>query len=340
MVAVDIIGFGPIGRETATRLVNSTKPRFKVSLISDSSATVYTKDRSEVLDIVRWKSNGRKLMEWDAKKGLGIHSGSAVNEIIRCSGSPIVVDVTNSDYSKDKEARSRALAILESGKHLVTASKVALSNHYYEIFSLARKRDLMIGFSATILGARNAVSIVKNIDEGEVFYASAVLNSSTTLILSKLEENPKLTFEQACESASKTGVLESDWSIDLDGIDAAAKTAIFGNVLFPDQKLSIRDVSTQGIRDKRGLALINMARKMSGDQKRVRLVAELNRGKKPRVSPQILSPDSPLAVEGRYNAVFLKTRNFGEISVRNKGGGVRLTASALFSDLKRVCQEI
>jgi homoserine dehydrogenase len=46
--------------------------------------------------------------------------------------------------------------------------------------------------------------------------------------------------------------------------------------------------------------------------------------------------DSPLAVKGRYNVVVFKTKTLGDISVRNLGGGVSLTASVIISDLKKI----
>ena len=92
-----------------------------------------------------------------------------------------------------------------------------------------------------------------------------------------LEEDQYLSFDDACKKAAETGVLESDWSIDLDGIDAAAKTAILGNVLFPESSFSLGDVAIHGIRDAKAKVLIadNRAR----PDTRVRLVAEITQNK-------------------------------------------------------------
>ena len=167
--------------------------------------------------------------------------------------------------------------------------------------------------------------------------ASAVLNASTTLILSMLEENSSLSFEEACQKASESGVLESVWSIDLDGIDAAAKTAILANVLFPKSKASLKTVETTGIRDEKARELIESGRSSSSSNlsEKIRLVSEITK-REASVGAKKIPSDSPLAVKGRFSVVSLNTKILGEISVRNLGGGVPLTASVIISDLKRI----
>ncbi|MGA2875272.1 MAG: hypothetical protein ABSE82_07005 [Nitrososphaerales archaeon] len=319
---VDIVGFGPIGRELAKRLVSEKelKSKFTIVSISDSSSRVYPRNATEVLKAVESKSVGHKLSQVNfGKRAL--------------KDSSIFIDLTSSNYKKAAEAKNRAISALSDGKHFVSASKVALSNSFSEIFSFAKERELEIGFGATICGGRHAISVAKNIENGEIKSVYAILNASTTLILSMLEEDQYLSFDDACKKAAETGVLESDWSIDLDGIDAAAKTAILGNVLFPESSFSLSDVAIRGIRDAKAKVLIadNRAR----PDTRVRLVAEITQNKI-SVEPKVVPANSPLAVKGRFNVVLFSTKTLGEISVRNLGGGVGLTASVVISDLKRI----
>lgn len=321
---VEILGFGPIGRRLAQVIATDPalqKMGFSVHSVSDSTAKIFPKGRSDLSEIIKWKEMGRKLS--DLKQ----------NPSPPGSEAEIAVDVTNSDYSKPEEARARALGALNSGKHLVVASKVALSNYFQEITLRAKKKNLEIGYGASICGGRYAITIAKSIDANEVTAAAAVLNASTTLILSSIEDDASLTFDQACKKASSEGVLESDWSIDLDGVDAAAKTAILSNVLFPKSKTSLKNMKISGIRDEHAKGLISSRRKPSSEK--VRLVSRLDPSGA-SVKAEILQSDSPLAVQGRFNAVLLETRSLGDISTRNLGGGVELTCSVLVSDLKRI----
>ena len=242
------------------------------------------------------------------------------------------MDVTNSDYSKALDARARALQAIDSGKHFVSANKVALANYFHELFERARRRDVEIGFRATIAGGRYAISIIRGIDPSEVQSVSALLNTSTTLILSSLETDPTMTLDQACKKAAEAGILESDWSIDLDGVDAAAKTAILSNVIFPKTKMSIKDVKRSGIRGEKAKKIIELGR--TSTQERIRLVAEMN-SDGASVAPKAVEIDSPLAISGRYNVVLLRTKTLGDISTRNLGGGVELTASVIISDSEK-----
>ena len=317
----DIVGFGPIGRELAKRIASEKElvSRFLVVSISDSSGTVFPKKQTDVMKAVDWKSSGRKLSELDFGK--------------QRRESSIFVDLTNSDYNRAQEARKRALYALRSGKHFVAASKVVLSNYFDEIFSMARRRKLEKGYGATICGGRHAISVAGNIEPVEMLSANAVLNASTTLILSTLEQDQNITFESACQKAAETGVLESDWGIDLDGIDAAAKAAILGNVLFPKSRFSISNVIRRGVRDEEAKELINMNR--ANPATRTRLVAEITK-EKISVAPKSLPSDSALAVSGRFNAVQFETMTLGQISVRNLGGGVALTTAVVLLDLKRI----
>jgi homoserine dehydrogenase len=319
---VDIVGFGPIGRELATRLVSEKElnSNFSVVSIADSSSQVYPRSSFEVLRAVKSKCSGHKLSELKFGKSPSKEAS-------------ILIDLTNSDYNKLQEAKKRAISTLRAGKHFVTANKVALSNCFSEIFSFAKKTKLEIGFGATICGGRHAISVARNLPTGEILCVRAVLNASTTLILSMLEENHVLSFEEACTKAAETGVLESDWAIDLDGIDAAAKTAILANVLYPQSEFSLKDVAIRGVRDETSRQMIQENRTSSDT--RVRLVSEIT-SERISVEPRALSMDSPLAVKGRFNVVQFDTKTLGEISIRNLGGGVELTASVIISDLKRI----
>ena len=325
-LGIDIIGFGAIGRELAKKVVldEELNKSFSISSITDSSGTVYPRTPADVLKAVEWKASapGNRLDASGVEKKSG-------------RDAQIAVDVTISDYKKADEAKKRAIEILDSGEHFVSANKVALAYFYPEIFEHARKKELLVGYGATICGGVHAISVAKKISKGEIQSAGAVLNSSTTMILSMLEDDHSLTIDDACKKAAETGVLEKDWSIDLDGFDAGAKSTILANVLFPESRYSLGDVAMRGIRDDKAQAVIRFVTKKEGSDERVRLISQITR-EGISVEPRTVRKDSPLAVSGRFNAVLFNTKTLGEISVRNLGAGVELTASVIISDLKNI----
>lgn len=325
-LGVDIIGFGAIGRELAKRIATDEDLRksFVVSSIMDSSGSVYPKSQADVVKAVESKAAGKKL------------DSSGVEKKPSKIAAQIAVDLTTSDYKKPDEAKKRATDILDSGRHFVSANKVALAYYYSEIFELARKKRVSVGYGATICGGVHAISVARRIAGGEIQSAGAVLNASTTMILSMLEDDSSLSFDAACKKAAETGVLEKDWSIDLDGIDAGAKSAILANVIFPDSSYSLADVAIRGIRDDKAQAVIKyISQKKKDAGEKVRLVSEITR-ESISVEPRTVPKESPLAVPGRFNVVLFNTKTLGEISIRNYGAGVDLTASVIISDLKNI----
>ena len=311
-------------------------PRFSVASIADSSAVLYPKDNAQVFDVAKWKAGSRenKLAEFPSAK---VGAKGDLLQGIQFSHSSIVVDATNSDYTKHYEAKGRADLALNSGKHYVTANKVALAFHYGEIFDLAKRKGLQIGYGATNISARHAIIIAQSMGKEELTRVQALLNSATTVVLSSLEQDPALSFEQAIEIARKDGILESDPSIDLDGWDAAAKTAILSNAIFPERRITINDVSRTGIREEKAEKLIETARKDPTKNSKVREVSEITR-EKALVEPRLIEASSALAVAGHSGVVSLSSQVSGEIVIKSTfpSSGIALTSSILLSDINRI----
>jgi homoserine dehydrogenase len=128
------------------------------------------------------------------------------------------------------------------------------------------------------------------------------------------------------------GIAEADPSLDVDGWDAAAKTAALANVLL-GANITPKDVDRQGI----GPATGPLARDARAAGRRLKLVARADRdGRRitARVAPEELRGDDLLAgLEGQQNALILKTDVLEEIAIVQRSGSLTQTAYALLSDL-------
>src|SRR5204863_7398610 len=71
-----------------------------------------------------------------------------------------------------------------------------------------------------------------------------VVNSTTNFILTAMEQGQP--FAEALAEMQGMGIAEADASLDVDGWDAAAKTAALANVLM-GASMTPRDVERQGI---------------------------------------------------------------------------------------------
>ena len=164
-----------------------------------------------------------------------------------------------------------------------------------------------------------------------------VINTTCNFILSELERG--VEFERALADMQARGIAEADPTLDVDGWDAAAKTAALVNVLM-GSVITPHHVARTGIRDVTGADV----REAVGRNKRIRLVASASRqgGKlKARVEPEVLDLHDPLAgVDDLSNALYLTTDLLGEVGIVQRSGNLTQTAYALLSDLSRISQRL
>src|SRR5262249_16222957 len=84
-----------------------------------------------------------------------------------------------------------------------------------------------------------------------------ILNSTTNVVLSEMENG--LSFDEALKKAQALGVAETDATHDIDGWDAAVKTAALITVLM-DVPVKIEEIQREGIRDLTAAAVRNARR--------------------------------------------------------------------------------
>ncbi len=143
------------------------------------------------------------------------------------------------------------------------------------------------------------------------------------------------SFDEALAEMQRAGVAEADPWLDVDGWDAAAKTAALVNVLM-DGDLTPQGVERTGI----GRGLEGEVRAAAAAGERLRLVAAAGRrgdAIEARVAPVRLPASDPLAMlRGQANALVLRTDLLGEVAITELDGGLTQTAYALLSDLVEV----
>jgi homoserine dehydrogenase len=160
-----------------------------------------------------------------------------------------------------------------------------------------------------------------------------VINTTSNFVLSALERGQP--FDDAVREMQDRGIAEADPSLDLEGWDAAAKTAALVNVLM-DGTMTPHQVTRTGISDVRA-ADVQEARSRG---RRIRLVAAARREGDAviaRVEPELLSADDPLAgLADTANAIYLTTDLLGEVGIVQREGNLTQTAYALLSDISRI----
>jgi homoserine dehydrogenase len=227
-------------------------------------------------------------------------------------------------------------AALQRGMHIITANKSAPAFAYQELMALAKAQEQAFLFEGAVLDGLPIFSLAQRTLPGtEIVGFRGILNSTTNFILTAMEEG--LSLEDALRQAQALGISEKDPDYDLDGWDAAAKTAILVNALLGGN-ITPHEVARTGIRQLTTRTVIEAARQ----GRRFKLLAEgqWREGElTARVNPRMLALNDPLAhVAGSSAALTLITDTLGEITIHLNNGEVPQTAYALFSDLVTVIQ--
>ena len=253
-------------------------------------------------------------------------------------GRLVVVETTTLDIEKGEPATSHVLAALAGGAHVVTANKGPAAFAYRRLARAAEKARRRFLFEGAVMDGVPIFNLVRRtLPAVQVLGFRGVVNSTTNFIITALEQGRR--FGDALAEMQARGIAEADASLDVDGWDAAAKTAALANVLL-GANITPRHVERHGINTDTGL----QARNAHDAGRRLKLVARAERDGprvRARVSPEELPGDDLLAgVEGQQNALILQTDLLEEIAIVQRGGSLTQTAYALLSDLISIAEDV
>jgi homoserine dehydrogenase len=253
-------------------------------------------------------------------------------------GRLICLETTVLDIDRGEPAVAHVRAALEGQAHVVTANKGPAAFAFHELEALAESVARDFFFEGAVMDGVPVFNLVRETMPAiSIEGFRGVINTTCNYILSELERGAE--FAGALAEMQSRGIAEADPVLDIDGWDAAAKTAalvnaLMGSVITPHhvQRSGIRDVTGADVRDA-------VAR-----NRRVRLVASASRqgGKvRARVEPELLDGQDPLAgLVDLNNALYLTTDLLGEVGIVQRGGSLTQTAYALLSDVSRISQRL
>jgi homoserine dehydrogenase len=222
-------------------------------------------------------------------------------------------------------------AALQAGCHVVTANKGPTAFAYEELSAVAADRGRSFLFEGAVMDGVPIFNLVREtLPAVEIRGFRGIVNTTTQHVLFALERGEELG--GALQRMQAEGIAEADPALDVDGWDAAAKTAALANVLM-DADLTPHAVERAGLDGTTGKA----ARDALATGRRLRLVVAAGRegaGVRASVRPTLLDGGDLLAaLPDRGNALILSTDLLGDIAVCQLGGDVTQTAYALLSDL-------
>ena len=244
----------------------------------------------------------------------------------------VVVETTTLDIESGEPAISHVMAAIAAGCHVVTANKGPVAFAYEELSESARGAGVRFLFEGAVMDGIPIFNLVREtLPAVHVIGFEGVINTTTNHILTAMEDGRD--FAAALAQMQAEGIAEADASLDVDGWDAAAKTAALANVLL-GARTTPRDVARTGI----SAAMGERARAAKANGRRLKVVASARRDDSDRVVSEVAARELPanhlLAnLAGDANALILETDLLNRLAICQLSGNLTQTAYALLSDL-------
>ena len=253
-------------------------------------------------------------------------------EMLESIEADVLIETTASNYKDAEPGMTHITTAMKKGMHVISVNKGPLALAFPSLMELAVYNQVMFKFSGTVGGGTPILDYAKDSLRGERITSFAgILNGTTNYILSNMAAG--LSFDEALKDAKNKGYVEADESLDLDGLDAAAKLVILANWIM-DMKVTMPDIKCEGIR-KVTTADIKKADK---NDSAVKLIASCN--KELVVGPKEVPKEDPLCVNGTLNAIAFTSEHSGTQTIIGKGAGGIETASSILRDLLDIRQDI
>ncbi len=256
---------------------------------------------------------------------------SSIEEFLDRAKADAAVELTTLNPATGEPAISHIRAAFSRRMHVVTANKGPIAHCYAALAAEAEKAGVEFRFESTVMDGAPVFNLVRRTLPGcKVRGFTGVLNSTTNVVIETLRSGR--TLAEGIEEARRLGITEADATYDIDGWDAAAKTAALANVLLNAQ-VSPLDV------DRRGIGRLTPERllDLKAQGKTIRLVSRgrvSRAGLKLRVRAEVIDDTDVLAsARATSSLLLLDTDLMGTIGMLEIAPGVEQTAYGVFSDL-------
>jgi homoserine dehydrogenase len=282
-------------------------------------------------------SSGQAL---SAKSQESDHELSNVRAWLAAAQADVLFEATSLNVETGQPAIDHIRAALDHGAHAITANKGPIVHAYRELRDLAAARGKKFLFESTVMDGVPVFSFFDQLPTVHVQGFHGILNSTTNVILGEMEEG--VTLDEALKKAQALGVAETDATHDIDGWDAAVKTAALITVLM-DIPVRLADIEREGIRDLTPQALRN-ARRDGWPFKLVcraqRVGQGANAGVEATVAPEKVLATSPMGkITGTSSYLHFETDIFPGLAITEENPGLYATAYGMLADFVRAVRD-
>lgn len=239
----------------------------------------------------------------------------------------VVIELIN-----DSEAAFHIVSkALKKGKHVVSANKKLIAEHFQTLLDLANENGVSFLYEASVGGS---IPIIRNLEEyynnDSLSAVQGIVNGTTNYILTQANEG--IAYAPALKKAQELGFAEIDPTLDVDGFDAKYKLVLlikhaFGLIVKPEEvkNIGIRQIKPEDVQyaSEKGFRIKLFAHAKKIENKVVGFVA-----------PHFVKADHfAYQVNNEFNAVVVEALFSDKQLFIGKGAGSYPTASAVLSDV-------
>ncbi len=340
-IRICMVGFGNAGRAFCRMLLYKSEELESTYGYEPVVTAICTKTKGILLNT--GGLNLQQAIEEAEQRGgflpdnTGLYQGTVLEAIER-SCADVLLELSTLSIFDGQPAITHIEKALDLGMHVVTANKGPIAWAYSRLKEKADSRNRMFLFEATVMDGTPVYNLVKETLPGcRVIAFKGILNSTTNFILEEMEKGA--SYEASLKEAQMRGFAEADPSMDIDGWDAAAKTAALINVLLKGEvtPIEIRRTGISAIT----LDEINRAR---SEGKKIKLLCEGRRttdGITGIVHPVKLDEkDFFSLIDATSSILSITTDLMGEICIVEKDPEIQQTAYGIFSDFLTILKNI
>jgi homoserine dehydrogenase len=329
-----LCGFGVVGQSLAKLLESRAEDLYaryglkpRIIGVFDSKGSAVDVSGLDVTRLIQIKKKYGSVRKYSNTKN-NVSGIQMINEL----EAEVVIETTASNYKDAEPGMSHIINAMKHGMHVISVNKGPLALAFPSLMELATYNHVIFRFSGTVGGGTPILDYAKNSLKGErIISFDGILNGTTNYILTNMTNG--MSFKDALNDAKNRGYVEADESLDLDGLDAAAKLVILANWIM-GMKVTMPEIKRIGIRKIDS----DDIRKAAANNSAIKLIASCDNGL--IVKPKELPFDNPLCVSGTLNAISFTSEHSGTQTIIGRGAGGIETASSILRDLIDIRNEI
>ncbi len=333
-INICLVGFGNAAQEFCRMLITknaelkaSTGYEIKVTAIAGRSKGAIINPKG--IDLEKALSDVKHTGNFD------VGAQDTVNmetlQIIQNCSANVLVELSTLSIYDGEPAITHIETAFERGMHVITGNKGPIAWKYQKLRHNSKERGLQFLYETTVMDGTPVFNFVKYTLPGcKVLSFRGILNSTTNFVLEEMEKGN--SYEDAIKEAKRRGFAEENPSMDIDGWDAAAKTAALLNVLM-DTNVNPTEIDRQGI--------VHITSKDIEEAKekqcKIKLICEgcIEDNKAiGRVYPVYVKNNDVFSnIDATSSILGITTDLMGEVQIIEKNPEIQQTAYGIYSDL-------